>query len=71
MARRTSRVRRARVIDVPRRGYGAALAAGIRPLAAPNVLMADASDSWVISLSLKNARSVGAQKNPTQSSAVP
>jgi glycosyltransferase involved in cell wall biosynthesis len=38
----------ARVIDVPRRGYGAALAAGIEAAEGTYVLMADADDSYAL-----------------------
>src|SRR6266536_2183900 len=38
----------ARVVDVPRRGYGAALAAGIEAAAGEYVLMADADDSYAL-----------------------
>ena len=38
----------ARVIDVPRRGYGAALAAGIDAARGTYVLMADADDSYAL-----------------------
>jgi len=38
----------ARVIDVPRRGYGAALAAGIEAAQGTYVLMADADDSYAL-----------------------
>ena len=38
----------ARVVDVPRRGYGAALAAGIEAAGGTYVLMADADDSYAL-----------------------
>jgi glycosyltransferase involved in cell wall biosynthesis len=38
----------ARVVDVPRRGYGAALAAGIEAAGGEYVLMADADDSYAL-----------------------
>jgi len=38
----------ARVVDVPRRGYGAALMAGIRAARGEYVLMADADDSYAL-----------------------
>ncbi len=38
----------ARVVDVPRRGYGAALLAGIAAAEGQYVLMADADDSYAL-----------------------
>jgi hypothetical protein len=43
-----ARSRGARVIDVPRRGYGAALLAGITAASGEYVLMADADDSYAL-----------------------
>jgi len=43
-----ARANGARVVDVPRRGYGAALAAGIEAAGGEYVLMADADDSYAL-----------------------
>ena len=43
-----ARAEGARVVDVPRRGYGAALLAGIRAATGEYVLMADADDSYAL-----------------------
>jgi glycosyltransferase involved in cell wall biosynthesis len=43
-----ARAEGARVVDVPRRGYGAALMAGIRAASGTYVLMADADDSYAL-----------------------
>ncbi|HEY1974472.1 MAG TPA: glycosyltransferase family 2 protein [Pseudonocardia sp.] len=43
-----ARAHGARVIDVPRRGYGAALRAGITAARGEHVLMADADDSYAL-----------------------
>ena len=43
-----ARAEGARVVDVPRRGYGAALMAGIRAATGTYVLMADADDSYAL-----------------------
>jgi hypothetical protein len=43
-----ARAEGARVVDVPRRGYGAALMAGIRAASGTYVIMADADDSYAL-----------------------
>ena len=43
-----ARAEGARVVDVPRRGYGAALLAGITAAGGAYVLMADADDSYAL-----------------------
>ncbi|HYS35418.1 MAG TPA: glycosyltransferase family 2 protein [Pseudonocardiaceae bacterium] len=47
-SRDIARANGARVVDVPRRGYGAALAAGIEAAGGEYVLMADADDSYAL-----------------------
>jgi Glycosyl transferase family 2 len=47
-SREIARAEGAVVVDVPRRGYGAALLAGIRAAAGEYVLMADADDSYAL-----------------------
>src|SRR5882757_7985822 len=47
-SRDIARANGARVVDVPKRGYGAALAAGITAAKGEYVLMADADDSYAL-----------------------